>query len=237
MNSRKLLAIIRKELGSYFASPMGYMVLFAYYLVGGFFYWFIVTTSRTASMEPVFQNLIFVLLFISPLVTMRLWSEEEKNGTAELLKTSPLTVWEIVLGKYLGACGFLVVMSLATLVYLMIIMSLGSPDLPPLLANYLGYFLVVMVFFAVGLFASTLSENQIVSAVIAFGLLLLLWVIGVAGDKTSGTLSDFLKYVSVFSHTEDFFKGVIDLSNVVYLSSLIFMFLFLSVKTLESKRS
>jgi ABC-2 type transport system permease protein len=190
-----------------------------------------------ASMAPVFQNLMFVFLFISPLITMRLWAEEEKNGTAELLKTSPLTVWEIVLGKYLGACTFLGVMSSVTLVYLAIIMSLGNPDMMPILANYMGYFLGVMVFFAVGLFASTLSENQIVSAVIAFGMLLLLWVIGVAGESVSGVLGDLLKYLSVFSHTDDFFKGIIDLSNVIYLSSLIFVCLFLSVKVLESKRS
>jgi ABC-2 type transport system permease protein len=237
MNSRKLFAIVRRELGAYFASPIGYIVLFAYFLVGGFFFWLIITKSRMASMMPVFQNLMFVLLFISPLITMRLWSEEEKTGTAELLKTSPLTVWEIVLGKYLGACSFLAAMSSVTLVYLLIIMSLGNPDMLPLLANYMGYFLGVMVFFSVGLFASTLSENQIVSAVISFGSLLLLWIIGVAGDSAPGVLGDFFKYLSVFSHTDDFFKGVIDLSNVVYLLSLIFVGLFFSVKVLESKRS
>ncbi len=237
MNSRKLLAIVRRELGAYFASPIGYIVLFIYFLVGGFFFWLIVTKSRMASMMPIFQNLMFVFLFISPLITMRLWSEEEKTGTAELLKTSPLTVWEIVLGKYLGACSFLAAMSSVTLIYLAIIMSLGNPDMMPILANYIGYFLGVMVFFSVGLLASTLSENQIVSAVISFGSLLLLWIIGVAGDSVPGILGDFLKYISVFSHTDDFFKGVIDLSNVVYLLSLIFMGLFFSVKVLESKRS
>ncbi len=237
MNSRKLSAIIRRELSAYFSSPIGYIVLFAYFAVGGFFYWLIVTRYRSASMAPVFQNLIFIFIFITPLITMRLWSEEEKNGTAELLITSPLTLWEIVLGKYLGACVFLAAMSSVTLIYLVIIMGLGNPDMLPILANYLGYFLGVMAFFSMGLLASTISENQIVAAVLSFGILLLLWVVGVAGESASGAFGEFLKYISVLSHTDDFFKGIIDLSHVFYLLSLIFVGLFFSVKVLESKRS
>ncbi len=237
MNARKLFAIVRREFSAYFASPLGYILLFAYYLIGGYFFWLIVSRTRAATMSYIFQNLTFIFLFTSPLITMRLWSEEEKNGTAELLKTSPLTLWEIVVGKYLGACSFFLVMSAGTLVYLVFILSLGNPDLLPLLSNYLGYFLAVMAFFAIGLFASTISENQIVAAIISFGVLLILWVIGVAGESAGGNLGDFLKYVSILSHTDDFYKGVIDLSHVFYLLSLIFMGLFFSVKVLESKRS
>ncbi len=237
MNAQKIMAIVRRELSAYFSSPLGYILLFAYFLIGGYFFWLIVARTRVASMSYVFQNLTFIFLFTSPLITMRLWSEEEKNGTAELLKTSPLTLWEIVLGKYFGACSFFLVMSSATLVYLTFILALGNPDLLPLLANYLGYILAVMAFFSIGLFASTISENQIVAAIISFGILLLLWVIGVAGESAGGILGDFLKYVSVLSHTDDFYKGVIDLSHVFYLLSLIFVGLFFSVKVLESKRS
>jgi len=117
------------------------------------------------------------------------------------------------------------------------IFALGNPDVMPLFANYLGYFLGVMAFFSIGLFASTITENQIVSAIVSFFVLLLLWVIGVAGDGVSGPAGDFLKYVSIMSHTDDFFKGIIDFSHVFYLLSLIFLGLFLSVKVLESKRS
>lgn len=237
MNSRKLFAIVRRELGAYFSSPLGYIVMFAYSFIGGYFFWLIVNRTHAASMTYIFQNLMFVFLFTSPLITMRLWSEEEKNGTAELLKTSPLTLWEIVLGKYLGACSFFLVMSCVTLVYLTFILALGNPDIMPLFANYLGYFLGVMAFFSLGLFASTISENQIIAAIISFGLLLLLWVLGVAGDSVPGVMGQFLKYIAILSHTDDFFKGVIDLSNVFYLSSLIFLGLFFSVKVLESKRS
>jgi len=237
MNSRKLFAIVRREVGSYFSSPLGYIVMFAYFFIGGYFFWLIINRTHAASMTYIFQNLMFVFLFTSPLITMRLWSEEEKNGTAELLKTSPLTLWEIVIGKYLGACSFFFIMSVVTLVYLTFILVLGNPDIMPLFANYLGYFLGVMAFFSLGLFASTISENQIIAAIISFGLLLLLWVLGVAGDSVPGVFGQFLKYVAILSHTDDFFKGVIDLSNVFYLLSLIFLGLFFSVKVLESKRS
>jgi gliding motility-associated transport system permease protein len=237
MNSRKLAAIVRKELGHYFSSVMGYLVLVCYFALGGFFYYLIMTEVRVASMQAVFQNLSVILLFVTPVITMRLWSEEEKNGTAELLKTSPLTVWEIVLGKYLGVCCFFAVMLLPTFVYLAMIMATGNPDPGPLVANYLGYILSGMAFFSIGLLASTMSENQIVSAIIAFGMLLFLWVVGAAGQNVQGPLGDFLQYLSFFSHTNDFFNGVIDLTHVFYFASVIFLGLFFSVKVLESKRN
>jgi len=237
MNSRKLFAIIRRELGSYLSSPLGYVVIFVYFLIGGFFFWLITASSRAASMTYVFQNQMFLYLISTPLITMRLWSEEEKSGTAELLKTSPLTIWEIVVGKYLGACSFFLIISSVTLVYLIFLFALGNPDVMPLVANYLGYFLGVMAFFSIGLFASTITENQIISAIITLVVLLGLWVIGVGGDHVQGVLGVFFKYISIMSHTDDFFKGIIDLSHVFYLLSLIFLGLFLSVKVLESKRS
>ncbi|HJT23513.1 MAG TPA: ABC transporter permease subunit, partial [bacterium] len=165
------------------------------------------------------------------------WSEEEKNGTAELLKTSPLTVWEIVVGKYLGVCAFFLVALLPTFVYLALIMAYGNPDLLPLVANYLGYILAAMSFFAIGLLASTLTENQIIAAIITFAALLMLWVIGFAGDNAQGSLGAFLKYLSIVQHTFDFFSGVIDLSHIFYFLSVIFLGLFFSVKILESKRT
>ena len=237
MNSRKLLALVKKELVHYFSSFMGYVVLFAFFAISGFFYYLIMVQTRQASMKPVFQNLVVILLFVTPAITMRLWSEEEKSGTAELLKTSPLTVWEIVVGKYLGVCAFFLVTLIPTFIYLGLILALGNPDLPPLVANYLGYTLAAMAFFAIGLLASTFTENQIVSAIVAFAMLLMLWVIGAAGSNVEGPLGDFLKDLSIFQHTDDFFAGVIDLSHIVYFGSLIFLGLFFSVKILESKRT
>jgi ABC-2 type transport system permease protein len=237
MNATKVWAIARKDMGHYFASPLGYVVLAVFFLITGFFFSLIVEQTRSASMIPVFQNTIIVLLFITPMITMRLWSEEEKSGTAELLRTSPLTLWEIVLGKYVAVCVFFGVMLSATLIYLLVLILAGNPDLGPVLANYLGYTLAAMAFFAIGLFASTLSENQIVSAVITYGVLLMLWVMGAAGAGVQGKLGDILKFLSIFEHMDDFFKGIIDLSHLFYFLSIVFLGLFFSVKVLESKRS
>ena len=237
MNFSKIWAMARKDISQYFTSPMGYVVLSIFFLVAGLFFWLIAIGGRTASMVPVFQNTVILLLFITPMITMRLWSEEEKSGTAELLRTSPLTVWDIVLGKYLAVLCFFGVMLSVTFVYVLIILAAGKPDLGVLFANYVGYILVAASFFALGLMASTLSENQIVSAVVTYGILLMLWVIGAAGGNAQGPLGDFLKALSIFEHTDDFFKGVIDLTHILYFLSLIFVGLFFSVKVLESKRS
>jgi ABC-2 type transport system permease protein len=236
MNGRKVWAIAKKELGYYFSSPIGYIVLAAFFFVTGFFFWLIMR-SQQASMQPVFQNTIVILLFLSPGITMRLWSEEEKSGTAELLKTSPLTHWEIVAGKYLGACVFFGVMLSSTLVYLAVIAIAGNPDYGIVLANYLGYVLAAIAFFSIGLLVSTMTENQIVSMVVTWVVLLIFWVIGFASDAVQGPFGDFLKGISIYSHMEDFFKGTIGLSHVVYFLSMIFLGLFFSVKILENKRN
>jgi ABC-2 type transport system permease protein len=237
MNSRKILAIARKDVSHYFASPMGYIVIAVFFLVAGFFFNLIVQQTRMAAMNYIFQNTSILMLFLSPLITMRLWSEEEKSGTAELLKTSPLSFWEIVIGKYLAVCAFFGVMLSSTVVYLLILLMTGNPDMGPVFANYLGYILVVMTFFAVGLLASTMSENQIISAVIAYGMLMMLWVIGLAGSNMTGVLGDFIQYIAVFNHMEDFYRGVIDLTHLFYFASVIFLALFFSVKVLEGKRN
>jgi ABC-2 type transport system permease protein len=235
MNSRKLLAIIRKELGHYFASMIGYVVLFVYWFMGGMFFNQSLM-NRQASMM-VFGTLVFILLFLTPLLTMRLWSEEEKNGTAELLKTAPLSFWEIIVGKYLGVCAFFAVMSAPTLIYLLFLVIFGNPDFLPVFANYLGYFLTAMAFLSLGLLASTMNENQIVSAVITFMALLFLWVIGFMGGNIEGWIGGFFKAISTYDRSADFFTGVIDLTHVFYFLSLIFIGLFFSVKVLEGKRS
>jgi len=233
----KIWAIARKENGYYFASPVGYIVLSTFFFVTGLFFALIAVGNRQASMAPVFQNMTILLLFLTPGITMRLWSEEEKNGTAELLKTSPVSVWEIVLGKYLGACTFYAVMLSSSLLYLLILVANGNPDLGPLAANYLGSILEGMAFFSLGLLVSTLTENQIVSMVVTWVLFLTLWVVGATGAMVSGGLGDFLKALSIFEHHDDFFKGIIDLSHVFYFASLIFIGLFFSVKVLEAKRN
>jgi ABC-2 type transport system permease protein len=234
---RKVLAIARKDFGHYFVSPIGYVVLAVFFFVVGYFFFLIsVSPYPVASMTPIFQNAVILLLFLTPMITMKLWSEEEKSQTAELLRTSPVTLWEIVLGKYFAVCSFAVAMISSTLLYLLVILYAGNPDPGVLFANYLGFALAGMAFFSLGLLASTLSENQIVAAVTGYGILLMLWVIGAAGQSVQGPAGAVFQYLSVFDHVNDFMQGVIDLGHVVYFASLIFIGLFLSVKILEGKR-
>lgn len=237
MNWSKISAIARKDLGLFFVSPMGYVVMAIYYLVAGILFYLTAVVNRAPVMAYIFQTKVFLMLFLTPLITMKIWAEEEKSGTAELLRTSPLTLWEIVLGKYLALVGFFGALLASTFLYLVIMLSAGNPDLGPVAANYVGYILVCMSFLALGLMASTLSENQIVSAVITYGILLLLWVVGFAADNARGALGDFLGSLSVINHLNDFMNGVLDLTHVVFFVSLIFIGLFFSVKVLESKRS
>jgi ABC-2 type transport system permease protein len=187
----------------------------------------------------VLQNQVILLMFLAPFITMRIWSEEEKSGTAELLRTSPLTLVGDRDWKVPGFGGFLRSPCLmSTVIYLVIMMSAGNPDLGPVVANYIGYGLGrSSSFLALGLLASTMSENQIVSAVLAYGMLLMLWVIGAAADNAQGPVGEFLGSLSIFSHLNDFMGGVVDLTHVVYFASLIFVGLFFSVKVLEGKRS
>ncbi|HET9869750.1 MAG TPA: ABC transporter permease, partial [bacterium] len=146
MSWTKVWALAKKEIGYYFASPVGYFILAAFFFATGLFFSLIVLGTRQASMVPVFQNTVILLLFLAPGITMRLWSEEEKNGTAELLRTSPLSLWEIVLGKYLGVSAFFGVMLASTLVYLLVLVADGNPDAGPVLTGYLGYILVALAF-------------------------------------------------------------------------------------------
>jgi len=238
LDFRKVLAIARKDAGHFFVSPIGYVVLAVFFFAVGFFFYLVSSSPYPlASVMPIFQNSMILLLFLTPILTMKLWSEEEKNQTAELFRTSPVTVWEIVLGKYLAVCLFAAAMISSTLVYLLIIIYTGNPDPGPTFTNYLGFALAAMAFFALGLLSSTMTENQIVAAVISYGMLIMLWMIGAAAGGVQGPLAEFFQYVSMFNHTGDFMNGVIDLGHVVYFLSLIFIGLFFSVKVLEGKRN
>lgn len=235
MRIRAIWAIARKDLGHFFASPIGYIVLTVFYFVAGVFFYLIAVQARIAEMAPLFQNAVILLLFLTPMITMRLWAEEEKTQTAELLRTSPITWWDIVFGKYLAVCLFGLVMLSVTIVYLFIMLAVGNPDLGVVAANYLGFMLCAFSFFALGLLASTFSENQIVAAVLGYGFLLAIWILSAVGENLEGPIGAFLRYLSMFDHVDDFMRGIVDLSHVFYFLSAIALGLFWSVKILESR--
>lgn len=254
---RNILTIAGKEIRSLFVSPIAYVVLTGFLLLGGWFFFNLLfrftymlslytglqNTEGLQSlnlneyvMAPLLHNLTIVLVIMIPIITMRAFAEEKRSGTYELLLTSPLRVTEIVLGKLLGALAFLAVMILLTAIYPAILLLYGNPELGVLAAGYLGLFLLAAVFVSVGLLTSSLTENQIVAAVTCFVILLLLYVISWPAETTGFALGNTLKYLSVVEHFGEMVKGLIDTRDIVYFLSLIVLSLFLTHRSVESSR-
>lgn len=231
-----LFSIFKKEVKSYFVSPIAYVLMAIYLGLSAYFFVLITFTTEQASLYFTLGNMGVTLLFLTPVLTMRLFSEERRQGTIELLFTSPLRVTEIVVGKYLGVLLLYVFILLISGEFALFLKLFGNPENGPLITGYLGLFLMGASFLAIGLFSSTLTDNQIVAAVVTFFLLLFFWIAGWAGDMTSGVWSNFFNNLSVFNHFETFRKGVIDSTDLLYYVAMIFLFLFFSVKIVDSYR-
>lgn len=251
---RNILAIAQKELKSYFASPIAYVVIGLFALLYGYFFAvmlnYFIRAGLTANpmmgpqtlninqdmLRPVLQNVTILLLFVLPAITMRTYSEERRSGTIELLLTSPLTDLEIILGKFFGALGLYSVMIGVTLVHTALLFWLGTPEWKPVLTAYLGLLLLGGSFISIGLFISTLTTNQIVAYITTFAVFLMLWVISWIGSFSSGVFTDVTAYLSIIEHFDDFTKGVIDTSHVIYYLSLITFGIFLTAKSVDTER-
>jgi ABC-2 type transport system permease protein len=247
---KAIFTILKRELKSYFASPIAYIILVVFLVLSGIFFFFYLESFIKSQFDPRFQlfreklnlnefvihpyfgTISVVLLFMIPLITMRLIAEERKNFTAELLFTSPVRVSQIVLGKFLASFSLFVLMVVLSAIYLVVLRAYGNPDLGPVLSAYLGLFLLGGSLISVGLFASSLTENQIVAAVISFGILLVFWILGASSDADNSILG----YISVINHLDNFTKGVIALRDIVYYISFIFFGLFLTYTIVESQR-
>ncbi|MFN5341137.1 MAG: ABC transporter permease subunit [Roseiflexaceae bacterium] len=233
---RTALVIARRELLAYFISPIAYMVSAVFLLISGYLFSLILIQSRQATMDGLFFNVTVVLIFITPLLTMRLLADEQKTGTLEILLTAPVHDWEVVLGKYLAAMGMFGVMLLCTLYYPFILWRIGgTPDWGPIVTGYLGLLLLSSAMFAIGVLTSALTENQIVAAVLGFGILLLLWLIEAAGNVLTGAAT-VLTYLAIPTHYNDFARGAINLEDVIYYVSVTVVALFLATRTLETRR-
>jgi ABC-2 type transport system permease protein len=251
---RNILAIAQKELKSYFASPIAYVVIGLFALLYGYFFAVMLNYFIRAGLNanpmmgpqalninqdmlrPVLQNVTILLLFVLPAITMRTYSEERRSGTIELLLTSPLTDLEIILGKFFGALGLYGVMIGVTLVHTALLFWLGTPEWKPVLTAYLGLLLLGGSFISIGLFISTLTTNQIVAYITTFAVFLMLWVISWIGSFSTGVFTDVTAYLSVIEHFDDFTKGVIDTSHVIYYLSLITFGIFLTAKSVDTER-
>jgi len=256
---RNVLAIAQKELKSYFASPIAYIVIGLFALLYGWFYlailnYFIETTMRMAMqanempmgpqamnvnqqmIRPLLQNVTVIVLFVLPMITMRTYAEEKRSGTMELLLTSPVTDFEIIMGKFIGALGLYLALLACTLAYMGILFVFGNPEWRPLVAAYLGLLLMGGAFISLGLLISSTTNNQIVAGVITFVVFLMLWIVGWFADTAGPTLGKVLSWLSITQHFDDFSKGVIDTSHVLYYLSLITFGLFLTAKSVDTER-
>ena len=181
-----MINLFKKELKSYFVSPIAWVVMSVFLLISGYFFTVILLSTNLPELKITFHNMGITFLFLSPLFTMRLLAEEKKLGTEELLFTLPLTDAQIVLSKYLASLTVFLILLGITWVYPLFLLSWGKPDMGPIFTGYLGLFLMGASFLAVGLFSSSLTENQIIAAVVGFGTLLLFWIIGWAGYSLGG---------------------------------------------------
>jgi ABC-2 type transport system permease protein len=187
-------------------------------------------------LRPVIQNLTVVMLFLLPMITMRTYAEEKRSGTIELLLTSPLTDLQIILGKFVGAMSLYAAMLAITLPHMGVLYLYGDPEWKPMLTAYAGLLLMGGSFVSLGLFISSLSKNQIVAGAMTFATFLMLWVINWIGSFSSGTMSTITNYLSIIEHFDDFSKGVVDTTHLVYYLSFISFGLFLTAKSVDSER-
>ena len=230
------LTIARRELGALFVSPIAYVVAAAFLALSGYLFSILLVTSNQATMTGLFQNVSFILLFVAPLLTMRLLADEQKQGTLELLLTAPVRDWEVVLGKFLAALALFGAMLLCTLLYPLFLWSIGGrPDIGPIISGYLGLILIAAAMLAIGTLTSSLTENQIVAAVLAFAILLALWLISSAGNVATGA-SAVLSALSLPAHYDGFTLGAINLEDVTYYLSLTIGALFIATRVLETRR-
>lgn len=233
---RRTWAICRKELQMYFYSPVAYVAFAFYFLLAGFFFANDFLYSMTVDIRPLFSNMILFYLFIIPLLTMRLVSDELRQGTDELLLTSPANITEIILGKYAAAVTVHLLLVVCSLLYPAIMGVYGELDQPVLWLSYFGLLLLGAAMMAVGLFCSTLSSHQMVAGIAAFAMLLLLWVVDWLGYSIFTSGKDFFGLFSIVQRLTNFQKGIFDLPDVLFYITMIVLFVVLSIQTLERKR-
>ena len=234
---RTAQAVAWKEIQVYFSNPTAYIVGMMFLALSGFFFARDLNDPfPQASLVNFFDGATIILILIAPALTMRLMAEEQKLGTIELLLTSPVRDWEVIICKYVASFVFLIATVALTLYYTILLYVFASPDPGPIYAGYLGLALYGGAALAIGLLCSTLTSNQIVAAVVAMGILLVMFFADLAADNIGGTASTIISEISIRSHFEDFDRGIIDTKHVVYYLSVIAFFLFMSVRALESRR-
>ncbi len=257
---RNIIAIFRRELYSYFVSPIAYIVIGVFLAIVGYFFYNVLggiiqaafqarMQAMQGGMPPeidvpglVVRNILglisFIVLFMVPMLTMGSYAGERKGGTMELLMTSPLTELQIVLGKFFAGLTLFLVMIAPTLLFILYMSRFSDPGMSwrVLWSGYLGIVLLGAVLIAIGLFISSTTENQIIAAVVTFAVFIIMWVLDIGGRNASSTVGEVLQHLSVLRHFENFSQGIIDTTSVVFYLSLTMLGLFLTLRSLESMR-
>jgi ABC-2 type transport system permease protein len=233
---RNTATIAFKEFRSYLTSPMAYIITGIFLLLTGFFFANSPATYSQTSISGFLEAGSLLLLLMTAVLTMRLLAEERKLGTIELLLTAPVRDSEVILGKFLGSLGILVVMLVLTFYYPLMLRVFGDPDFGAIATGYLGLFLLGCTALAVGIFASSLTSNQIVAAVVSGGILFALWFLGSAASYLPSTLGNAVGYFSLSNYFPDFARGIIDTRGLIYYLSITALFLFLATRSLENSR-
>lgn len=238
MNFNNIWAFIKKELQQYFHSPVAYVFITFFLVISSWLYIRAIFLINEASMRSFFATVPWLLLFLVPAISMKMFSEEKKMGTMELLMTWPVREIEIVLGKFFGGFLFLLVAILGTIPLVFILKFLGNPDFGAILGSYLGLIFLAASFLAVGLWTSSLTDNQIISFVLSIVIIFVLFILG--SDMillfVPNFLEGFFRSLSLGSHYESISRGVIDTRNLFYYLSFIGFFLYLNVKSLENSK-
>jgi ABC-2 type transport system permease protein len=249
------ISVYRKELYSLFASPVFYAVAFTFLVLAGYFFYNAIVYYNLLSFQasqnpmmakqmnimemvlrPFFFDLSIVLLLISPLMTMRLYAEERKTGTIELLFTYPLPDQSIILAKFAAVVSAFAVIIAGTIPGIFLLSYVSNPAWKPILCGYLGIFLLGSSFMALGIFTSSLTQNQVIAAVLSFGALLMLWVIGWMKSYLGSTMGEVVDYLSVIKHFDTFSKGVLDSRDLLYYLLFTVFFLFLTLRQMATFR-
>ena len=242
---RGVLATLSRELRAYYFSPLGWAVLAIVVGINGFVFWLLVrflsdprNPGSATPLDYFFGQTIFfwlVLLFVVPVITMRLLAEERKSGTIEVLMTAPISETEVVVGKYLAALGFYAVLWLPSLLYAVILSAFADVDWGPVASGFIGILGIGAMFLAAGVFASSLTKNQIVAALISFALLMMFFSFGLMGGLFQlEILREVLDYMNLWQHMEDFSLGIVNTRPLVFYLSMSLFFLFLASRSLEA---
>jgi ABC-2 type transport system permease protein len=251
---KQIWALYKKEMRSYFMSPVAYVIIFIFLVISGFFFFSMIFSFSKATSEymnypeyvqylnlgewvirPFFGNISVIMLFILPILTMRLISEEKRSGTLKLLLSYPIRDIDVLLSKFFAAVSIVLTMFVLTFPIPIFLFAYGEPEWGLILSNYIGVILMACAFISLGLFASAVTERQVVAAVITFGALIIIWILNWAKDLAGFTIGTVLDDMSLLSHVENFTKGVIVTHDIVYYCLFTGFFLFLALTALQSR--